>query len=134
MASNSTVMFNHHSCYNPWLHKYIRQKHKVKYSIGQLKKPDWSTTTTSEESAEALAYFFKSVFIHEDFQELPDFPGRVSDAITDLVVTEELVHRKLSKLNTIKAIGPDEMHPFILATFCEHLCEPVCLIIINPCS
>ena len=110
------------------LHKYIRQKQKVKYSIGPLKKPDGSTTTTSEESAEALACFFKSVFIHEDLQELPDFPSRVSDAILDIVVTEELVHHKLSKLNTTKAIGPDEIHPFILATFCEHLCKPLCLI------
>ena len=59
---------------------------------------------------------------------MPDFPGRVSDAITDLVITEELVHRKISKLNITKAIGPDEMHPFILATFFEHLCKPLCLI------
>ena len=69
-----------------WLHKYIRQKQKVKYSIGPLKKPDRSTTTTSQESAEALACFFKPVFIHEDLQELPDFPSRVSDTIPDLVI------------------------------------------------
>ena len=80
-------------------------------------KPDGSTTTTSEESAEDLACFFKSVFIHEDLQKLPDFPSRVSDAIPDLVITKELVHHKLSKLNTTKTIGPDEIHPFILATF-----------------
>ena len=61
-------------------------------------------------------------------QELPDFPSRVSDAIPDQVVTEELVHHKLSKLNTTKAIGPDEIHPFILATLCQHLCRPLCLI------
>ena len=61
---------------------------QVKCSIGPLKKPDGSTTTTSEESAEALACFFKSVFIHEDLQELPDFPSRVSDAIPDLVTED----------------------------------------------
>ena len=105
-----------------------KRLHKYKYSIGPIKKPDGSTTTISEESAEALACFFKSVFIHEDLQELPDFPSRVSDAILDLVVTEELVHHKLSKLNTTKAIGPDEIHPFILAKFCKHLCKPLCLI------
>ena len=110
------------------LHKYVRQKQKVKYSINPLKKSDGLTTTTSEESAEALACFFKSVFVYEDLQELPDFPSRVSNAIPDLVIIEELVHHKLSKFNTTKAIGPDEIHPFILATFCEHLCKPLCLI------
>ena len=48
---------------NPiWLHKFIRQKQKVKHSIDPLKKPDGSTTT-SEESAEALACFFKFTFM-----------------------------------------------------------------------
>ena len=40
------------------LHKYIRQKQKVKHTIGLLKRPDGSLTTTNEESAEALACFF----------------------------------------------------------------------------
>ena len=48
------------------LHKYIRQKQKVKHTIGPLKKPDGSLTATNEESAEALASFFQSVFVHED--------------------------------------------------------------------
>ena len=38
------------------LHKYIRQKQKVKHiTIGPLKRPDRSITLTNEESAEALA-------------------------------------------------------------------------------
>ena len=114
---------------NPkWLHKYIRQKQKVKHAIGPLKRPDGSITTTNEECAEALACFFKSVFIHEDLQDLPDFPGRVNDAIPNLIITEELVYQKISKVNATKAIGPDQIHPYILATFCEHLCKPLCLI------
>ena len=107
------------------LHKYIRQKQKVKHTIGPLKRPDGSITMTNEESAEALACFFKSVFIQEDLQDLPDFPGRVNDAIPNLVITEELVYQKISKVNTTKAIGPDKIHPYILATFCEHLCKPL---------
>ena len=110
------------------LHKYIRQKQKIKHSIGPLKKPDGSITTTSEESAEALACFFKSVFIHEDHHKLPNFPSRVGDAIPKLTVTEALVYHKLSILNTTKATGPDEIHPYILAAFCEHLCKPLCMI------
>ena len=110
------------------LHKYIRQKQKVKHSIGMIKNPDGSTTTTNEESAEALASFFKSVFILEDLQELPNFSRRVDEDIPNFVITEELVYHKLSKLNTTKAQGPDEIHPYILASFCERLCKPLCLI------
>ena len=83
---------------------------------------------TNEESAEALACFFKSLFIHKDLQDLPDFPGRANDAIPNLVITEELVNQKISKVNTTKAIGPDQIHPYTLATSCEHLCKPLCLI------
>jgi len=51
------------------LHKYIRQKQKVKHTIGPLKQADGTVTKTNKESAEALASFFKSVFVHEDIQE-----------------------------------------------------------------
>ena len=39
-----------------------------------------------------------------------------------------MVYQKISKVNATKAIGPDQIHPYILATFCEHLCKPLCLI------
>ena len=110
------------------LHKYINQKQKIKHSIGPLKKPDGSITTTNEESAEALACFFKSVFVHEDLHELPNIPSRIDDVISNLTVTEELVYHKLLILNTSKATGPDEIHPYLLATFSNHLCKPLCLI------
>ena len=119
-------------------HKYIRQKQKVKHTIGPLKKPEESTTTTNEESAEALACFFKLVLIHEDLQDLLDFPGRVNDAISNLIITEELIYEKISKVNTTNAIGPDQIHihPYMHASyFCEHLCKPLCLkFTTNPCS
>ena len=57
------------------LHKYIRQRQKVKHTIGPLKQADGTVTKTNKESAEALASFFKSVFVHEDIQELPEFPS-----------------------------------------------------------
>ena len=85
-------------------------------------------TATNEESAEALASFFQSVFAHEDIQVIPDFHSRVNDSIPSLVVTEDLVYHKLCNLNTTKANGPDDIHPYILATFSENLCKPLCSI------
>ena len=45
----------------------------------------------------------KTVFVHKDIQELPEFPSRVNDSMSTLVITEDLVHNKISKLNTSKA-------------------------------
>ena len=44
------------------------------------------------------------------------------------LVSEDLVYHKLCSLNTTKANGPDDIHPYILATFSEQLCKPLCLI------
>jgi len=107
------------------LHKYIRRKQKVKHTIGPLKQADGAVTKTNKESAEALASLFKSVFVHKDIQELLKFPSRVNDSISTPVITEDLVHNKISKLNITKASGPDEIHP---STFCDYLCKPLCLI------
>ena len=38
-------------------------------------------------------FLFKSVFTHKDLQDLPDFAGRVNDAIPNLVITEDLIRR-----------------------------------------
>ena len=78
-----------------------------------------------KESAKALASFFQSVFVHEDIQVLPDFPSRVNNSISSLVITEDLVYHELCNLNTTKTSGPDDMHPYILATFSEELCKPL---------
>ena len=53
-------------CNPKWLHKHFTQKQKVKHTIGSLKKPDGLTTRINEESAEALASFFKSIYVHEE--------------------------------------------------------------------
>ena len=86
-------------------------------------------TATNKESAKALANFFQSVFVHEDIQVLSDFPSRVNDSIPSLVITEDLVYHKLCNLNTTKANGPHDIHPYIVATFSEKLCKPLCLIL-----
>ena len=98
------------------LHKFIRQKQKVKHTIGPLKKPDGSLTTANEESAEALASFVQFVFVHEDIQILPDFPSRVNNFIPSLVITEDLVYHKLCNLNITKANSPDDIYTFLLHT------------------
>ena len=54
--------------------------------------------------------------------------SRIDDVISNLTVTEELVYHKLPIFNTSKAIGHDEIHPYLLATFSNNLCKPLCLI------
>jgi len=87
------------------LYKYIRQKQKVKYTIGPLKQADGAVTKTNKEPAEALASFFKSVFVHEDIQEPPEFPSRVNDSMSTLVISEDLVHNKYPNLTSLKPLA-----------------------------
>ena len=53
------------------LYGYIRDKSKVKASIGQLVKPDGSVTDGDHEVVEVLNNFFQSVFIQEDPFSVP---------------------------------------------------------------
>ena len=76
-----------------------RSMQKVKHTLEQA---DGTVTKTSNEPADVLANFFKLVFIHKGIQK---FPACVSTAesmivcLHVLVITEDLVHNKLSKLN-----------------------------------
>jgi len=89
--------------------------------IGPLKQADGTVTKTNNESAEALASFFKSVFVHEDIKEPPEFPSRVNGSMSTLVITEDLLHNKISKpkpLTPLKYILTYYLH---FATTCVNL-------------
>ena len=55
------------------LYGYVRDKNKVKTSIGQLEKLDGSLTNGEKEVVEVLNDFFQSVFTKEDPSSIPGF-------------------------------------------------------------
>ena len=109
-------------------YSYIRSKKKVKDHIEYLIRPDGTKTKNYAESAEVLAQFFSSVYTVESMTNVPDFPSRSHNQINSLVIAEEDLLRRLSQLNTSKAMGPDGIHTWLLKEGRYGLCKPLAML------
>ena len=113
--------------------KYVGSKMKVKPGIPQLhtNNTDHSliVTTNDYEKAEMLQAHFTSVFTHEPDGEIPLAPDHiVSSLLEDLVITEDMILKKLLHLNISKSPGPDQIHPVVLRAVAASLVKPLCTI------
>ncbi len=115
--------------------RYVHSKLKTSSGIGDLIIPNETApngdpvlATTDAEKAEVLNEYFASVFTHED-DNIPDFSIKTPcPGINELVITPEMVHKKLQKLDISKSLGPDQFHPRVLKKLCEVLAEPLSII------
>ena len=82
-------------------------------------------TSSDYESAEELNTFFKSTFTLEESDNIPTIPTKISDILTDIVLTEDTI---LLSLNGNKASGPDDLHPYILKSCAASLTKPLLLL------
>jgi hypothetical protein len=57
--------------------------------------------------------------------DLPTFSKRTTELIPDLIITEDMIVKKLKNLNPSKAKGPDDVHPLILKATAETICLPL---------
>ena len=74
------------------LYGYIRDKNKVKTSIGQLEKPDGTLTDGDNEVVEVLSDFFQSVFTREDPSFVPKVTPKVGCTLNEIYITESEVY------------------------------------------
>jgi len=110
------------------LYRYVRQKSKVKTTVGPLEKPDGLLTDDDSEVVDVLNKFFQSVITQEDLHAVLDFTPKVSCYLGEICITMEEVHDKLSSLNPNKAPGPDGFHPCLLKNCANTLTRPLFLI------
>ena len=71
-------------------------------------------TSNNYETAEVFNSFFQSTFTHENPDQIPAFPARCDVRLSDIIITDDMVMEKLSKLKPFKALGPDGIHPYII--------------------
>ena len=112
-----------------WSH--VRGKMKSSSGVSSLlESPDDKSSLRHEdyEKANILQKQFCSVFTIEPEGELPEFPRRTEQSLDDIVVTKDMVQKKLEELDSNKSFGPDEMHPKLLKETAEHIAEPLSLI------
>ena len=111
--------------------QYVRSKSKCVSGISPLDKGDGNLAFDNKDKADILNTFFSSVFTREDTENVPDLePGGRSNHIflSDIVVTEDAVRKKLSSLNPYKAHGPDGIPPKVLKELSNELAKPITII------
>ena len=97
---------------------YVRSKQNVQDKVGPLEDSAGNIISQGFLMAEYLNGYFSSVFTKEDISSLPvadaKFQGAKSDYLGPLVVTPELVVKKIKAMKDNKSPGVDGIPPKLL--------------------
>ena len=111
---------------------YVKRKTIEKTRIPELFIDDRDhskgMTESDKQKADVLSLFYSSVFTKEISSDLPDLIPRTLDKLSEMRINEELVRKKLQKLNVGKSCGPDDLHPRLLRELASVLCRPLKLL------
>ena len=109
--------------------RYCKSKLKNKTGLGDIRTEEGNLTSDDLEKADILNRYFTSVFTREDTVHIPPMSKRLeSGSLTEIVITPDLVEKKLSKLKVCKSAGPDGFHPRILNELSSSIKEPLWMI------
>ena len=69
-----------------------------------------------ESPAETVKQFFAFVFTEEDYDNTPEFGSRCETLpfLNNIIITDEIVRKKLYETRADEAGGPDELTPRLL--------------------
>jgi len=64
-----------------------------------------------QQTVNILNDYFESTFVTEDtLSRIPEFNTVISDSLSRIKLTENIVYQKLVRLSPHKATGPDNLH------------------------
>ena len=108
---------------------YVRSKQNVQDKVGPLEDSAGNIISQGFIMAEDLNGYFSSVFTKEDISSLPvadaKFQGAKSDYLGPLVVTPELVAKKIKAMKDNKSPGVDGIPPKLLMETVEQISIPL---------
>ena len=108
---------------------YVRSKQNVQDKVGPLEDSAGNIISQGFLMAEDLNGYFSSVFTKEDISSLPvadaKFQGAKSDYLGPLVVTPELVAKKIKAMKDNKSPGVDGIRPKLLMETVEQISIPL---------
>lgn len=111
---------------------YYKSKTKAKDNIPHLISQTGCMSSCDQEKADIFNNFFSSVFTREDAANLPQAPSyRLQSCISNIVLTEDEVLKKLSEINVNKSKGPDNIHPKVIYELRNELAAPLTILFNN---
>jgi len=114
---------------------YIRSMSTSRMKPTTVKQQDGTDTVSTEQTCNEFNIYFSSVFTNETLtnisEPVPVFNGGEDEKLKSINITEEMVHRCLSKLRVDKAPGADDMMPRFLVEIADCIVEPLCNIYNN---
>ena len=97
--------------------------------LGDMQQEDGTLTKDDHTKAQLLNNFFASVFTCENTEMMPNMRQRHRGAPLDnLVITEDMLKKKLRKLKPTKSSGPDGLHPRVLQETASTISLPLSVI------
>ena len=116
--------------YSKSFYAYVRSKQNVQDKVGPLEDNAGNIISQGFLMAEDLNGYFSSVFTKEDISSLPvadaaKFQGAKSDYLGPLVVSPELVAKKIKVMKDNKSPGVDGIPPKLLMETVEQISIPL---------
>ena len=112
---------------------YVNSRSKARAKVGPLVAGSGQIISDSIDMAEQLNNYFTSVFTREDSTDMPtviNVTNSTSNAyIADITVTPAQVRKKLERLRSDKAAGPDNLSPRVLKEVMNEVCVPLTVIL-----
>ena len=108
---------------------YVKSKQNIQDKVGPLEDSAGNIISQGFLMAEDLNGYFSSVFTKEDISSLPvadaKFQGAKSDYLGPLVVTPELIAKKIKAMKDNKSPGVDGIPPTLLMETVEQISIPL---------
>ena len=107
--------------------RYTRNKTRVNEVVTKVRNNEGVLTKNDTETAEVMNEAFNSVYVREDQSNvLPALQNNYQgNTLSNIVLSRNKLLKKIKKLETDKACGPDGISPFILNKFADILCDPL---------
>ncbi len=111
-------------------YQYMNSSTKTRSKVGPLKDNKNQLHTNDTEIVDILNTTFSSVFTAENLSNLPDPEHMYTGAspLSNVIITEDMVRKKINGLNTNKSPDPDSIHPSIVKKLVDELVFPVTII------
>ena len=104
-------------------------KQKVQDKVKPLENNKGNIISDGFQMAEVLNVYFSSVFTTEDISSLPvpvtKFEGNKSEHLGQLLVTPEMIAKKIKKMKDNKSPGVDGIPPKLLKEIVEQISTPL---------